>query len=313
MSANKPMGIGDINQYFPRTLLASSVPPQVPSPCKAKAKKKRTYKTRDGEVVGKDLRQQILSPGGCALKKSALTKMNKLQLCDIAKGLGLLSEKGYLASLARKSEGHKCYLTTMVRDKRLLAQIDDYVTWWSEVYARGTLIADGFAISHPNMMVASLMDLTFLKKVLLPERYTVSELPSGLPEYMSGDTRRAAFISMATTMHINGALADQGMTYIARRFRGAIKGHIMTHLHTRIFDMFAKRFHALDRHDELHDAIKRALIGSDFSGLSHYPEESWQIIKLGGAPPIGANRSRRLCRRLCADGGRNPQQDPSWP
>ena len=214
------------------------------------------------------------------MKKSALAKMNKLQLCDIAKKIGLISDNAYLASLARKSEGHKCYLTTMVRDKRLLGQIDDYVTWWSEVYARGTLIANGFAVSDLNMVIRSLMDLTYLKKVLLPERYSASELPTGLSDFMNGVSRRDAFISMVSSIQFGGAIADQGMTYIARRFRGAIKGHIMTHLHTRIFDMFTKRFHALDPRGDLPDVVKKALIGSDFSGMSLYPEESWRIVKL---------------------------------
>ena len=244
-------------------------------------KKKRTYKTRDGEVVGKQLRQKLLDHDGCSLKKTALAKLNKLQLCDIAKGLGLLSETDYVASLARKSEGRKCYLTTMVRERGLLPHIDDYVSWWSQTYARGTIIANGFAISDPDAVtIASLMDLTFLKKVLLPERYDINELPVGLSHFMNGDTRRGALATMASTVTFEGVIADQGTTYIARRFRGAIKGHVMTHLHTRIFDFFSARFHGLEPRRDLPDAFKKALIDADFSGLRLYPEESWRIVKL---------------------------------
>ena len=57
-----------------------------------KTKKNRTYTKREGEFVGKELRDQILEHRDCKDKKSHLAKMSKLQLCDLAKTLGIINE-----------------------------------------------------------------------------------------------------------------------------------------------------------------------------------------------------------------------------
>ena len=209
--------------------------------------------------------------------------MNKLMLCDIASKLGIINSNEYKASLARKSEGRKCYLMTALRYKRLFKTVQGYVEWWSQVYARGSIIANCFVSAPPHGIVtsiAALMDLTYLKKLLYPERYPVSALPDGLSEWLSGPTRQAHLAIMAPLSQLSGTIEDQGMSYMARRYRGHIKGHVLTHLHSRIFGEFVRRFHKLDDGFNVTEAMQIALVNGNFQYISNDAQECWRIVKL---------------------------------
>ena len=243
-------------------------------------KKKRTYSKRDGEFIGKELRDKIFEHAECTWKKSHLAKMNKLMLCDIASKLKIINSNEYKASLARKSEGRKCYLMTVLRYKRLFPTVRGYVEWWSQVYARGSIIANCFVSSGIVTSIESLMDLTTLKKLLYPERFPVNALPEGLSEWLSVPTRRAHLATMAPVSQLSRSIEDQGMSYMARRYRGHIKGHVLTHLHSRICGEFVKRFHKLDVGFALTEAMQIALVNGNFQYISTDAQESWRIVKL---------------------------------
>ena len=250
----------------------------VAKPAATGAKNKtRTRKRREGEVTAVELRSRIMEATGSTYKKSALAKKGKLELCEIARRHGLLDAKEFDASLARRSEGRKCYLWTLLREKKLRAPVDDYVRWWSQVFARGTMIADGFA-SATHIPLESLLDLTYLKKLLYPERYAVEEWPPGLSDWLNGITRRSSFATMlpvGDTLR-STTIGDQALTYMARRYRGNIKGHILTHVHSRLFQAFAARYHPLERRSEPGTRLKRALVEGVYDRLD--VQEAWRVV-----------------------------------
>ena len=258
---------------------ATCAPPEV--------KKTRNRKKKPGALSKIELVQRILGHPGNSLNKAALNKLSKLVLCEKAMEFSLVDKQQQVASLPTRSEGRKCYLWTLLRETRLRDPVDRYVRWWSQVWARGSLIINGFAVGG-GIDLASLTDLTALKKLLYPERYTPIELPEGLHSWLNATERASAFVSMRPRAADGGlektTIGDQAMTYMARRYRGNLKGHLLTHLHVRVFRHFQRR-NSIERKD-LPLGVKKALINGSFEGVA--PEDAWRVVRfrewLGVAP-----------------------------
>ena len=72
------------------------------------------------------------------------------------------------------------------------------------------------------------LDQTFLKKLLYPERFADDELPPDLAAWLRDDARVAAIASMLPPADLSfKKWEDQALNYMARRFRGNIKGPSM--------------------------------------------------------------------------------------
>ena len=121
------------------------------------------------------------------------------------------------------------------------------------------------------------MDLTYLKKILSPESYAVNDRPVGLTDFLLAPSRVRSFTTMLSTVRMPASIEGQGLAYMARRIRGHIKGHIMTHLHVRIVSAFKKRYFSFT--STVPDCIDRALIEADYSALHLYPELAWRVVK----------------------------------
>ena len=133
-----------LEQLQLQPLNESDQTPQEPE----KSKATRVCQKKPGAFSKDELVQRILGHADNTTKKTKLSNLSKLVLCEKALALGLLDSKQYIASLPTRSEGRKCYLWTLVREPRLRDIIDRYVRWWSQVWTRGTLIINGFAASH---------------------------------------------------------------------------------------------------------------------------------------------------------------------
>lgn len=259
-----------------------------------KEKKKRVWTRRDGEQTAAELRAALAAHGGCHLSKKQLRESSKLGLCDEALRLGIIDNVGYDSSLARRKEGHKAYLSTFVRNKYLRATIDLYVIWWSETIARGSLIANQFAAQEPELASwAALMDLTFLKKLIAPERYDADQRPQALNDFIGArNALLGAMLPSVPTDTFPRTLGDQAVTYMARRHCGNIKVHVLTHLHRRIFELFAARRPRdinTPRQKELPVALRRLLVTGIVDG-SLATDDIILALKLRetlGAPPEG--------------------------
>ena len=261
----------------PDTLL----PPQLPEEAATATSKKstRTYKRRDGELLSKELQNLVIAHPDNTMKKGAVRKLSKMELCDVSRGLNIIDDRQFNASLARRSEGRKCYLWTLIRERKLHSHVDDYVRWWSVVWTRGTLIANGFA-SADLIGIDDLLSITFLKKLMYPDRYAIAELPPGLHDWLNTPGRRQAFMDMrpASTTMFSGTIQDQAVTYMARRYRGNIKGHILTHLHRRVFEVFHRRHYPMVKYAEPSIPVKRALIEGVYRRVND-PQDAWRICK----------------------------------
>ena len=259
-----------------------------------KKKNKRTYKRRPGEFIKTELVVKILEHPKNEKKKSHLTKLGKRELCDIASSLGIISEAEHLASLARRSEGRKCYFWTLLREERLRPAFDEYVQWWSEVWARGTTIANAFVCSNQGLTGTFLMDLTRLKTLLLPERHTagVSQGLEGLVEWMSSPSRRRALQEMLPTRNPSGTVVDQALCYMARRLRGNIKNHLLVHLHDMMTRLYRRRYEFAGRSvtdekkKDLGVVCKRAIVMGSVDDIRDV-NERWRVVKLRESLGLG--------------------------
>jgi signal recognition particle subunit SEC65 len=267
-----------LEQLQLQPLNESDQTPQEPE----KSKATRVCQKKPGAFSKDELVQRILGHADNTTKKTKLSNLSKLVLCEKALALGLLGSKQYIASLPTRSEGRKCYLWTLVREPRLRDIIDRYVRWWSQVWTRGTLIINGFAASH-GIDPTGLLDLTTLKKALFPERYAPIDLPAGLHDWLNAPHRAQTFAAMLPRDTDGGlestSLGDQALTYMARRYRGNLKGHLLTHLHARVFRHFLRR-ESLQRYVDIHEPsqpVRHALINGVYDRLS--PDDACKVAR----------------------------------
>ena len=248
---------------------------------------KRTYKRREGEFLKGELVAKILAHPNNTKKKSHLSKLGKRELCDVASSLGIINESEHLASLARRSEGRKCYFWTLLQDAKLRLPFDAYVQWWSEIWARGTIIANAFACSTDNVTAETLSDLTRLKTMMYPERPVNQEMPdlATLAGWMASPARQYAFEEMLPAQSPCATVIDQALTYMARRYRGNIKNHLLVHLHPSMFKLF-KRMYSGPRGvndgkvGDLGVPCERAIVTGNVDNARLDVNIRWRIIKM---------------------------------
>ena len=231
-------------------------------------RKKRNVERRAGELTSAELQALLKDKLTGTYKKSDISKMSKLRLCEVALRHGFIGTLQFEASLPRRSEGRKCYLHTLLRHPGLRVVVDHYVQWWTMVMARGTHLASCFCSVHPPAP-ADLLDLTFLKKLIYPERYPAAEQPPGLQEWLAHPLRHQALQQMLPPGHLSfdGTTVDQALTYMARRLRGNIKVHVVTHAHTRAFELFGRRFASIEGPCFPDPCVKRAIVNGDVNPL----------------------------------------------
>lgn len=243
--------------------------------------KRRQRKRRDGELTSEEVREVLM---GCTqlplTRKKELKSASKLELLHEAEALGLLGPRQVEASLPRRCESRTCYLSTLVQDPRMRGIVERYVKWWSEAWVRGTHAISAFMTSGASELAPrELLDLTTLKRLLCFDRYEASSLPPSYWRWLDGvderGVRRVDLLRPFTPVEHEafkaGTLGDQAVTFMARRLRGNLRSHTLTHMPDQLWDLY-RRSAALSPPWERgepkgEDSIRAAMVSGDVSRL----------------------------------------------
>ncbi len=191
-----------------------------------------------------------------------LIKEDKTKYTDLllkALELKKITKEEFNNNLPTKETTLKCYLYSIIKDQNTRNKIENYVLTASELYSRGTFIANLIAFNYlgdileqeivpkydfqPNIEITNLFTLVqnkIFKQIFLPERWPTSG--EERLEVINNILQRPNITNMLpnwqNVMSVSGW--DNSLNRMYSKFRANIQNHIMVHLENNLKRYFAK-------------------------------------------------------------------------
>jgi len=206
---------------------------------------------RQGVLTTTDLKNKL------NLDKEDETKYTDLLLKALE--LKKITKEEFNNNLPTKETTLKCYLYSVVTNQTTRDKIEQYVLIASELYSRGTFIANLIAFNYlgnileqdivpkydfqSNIEITDLFKLVqkkIFKQIFLPERWPTAdeELLDVITDVLQGPNIANMRPNWQNVMSVSGW--DNSLNRMYSKFRANIQNHIMVHLEDNLKRYFAK-------------------------------------------------------------------------